>query len=52
MVDGEIRRHNTWPDCNARVRGAQGARFRKTFSPEDEAALVSSWEADGGQKSW
>lgn len=52
MVDGEIRRHNTWPDCNARVRGAAGARFRKTFSPEDEAALVSSWEADGGQKSW
>lgn len=52
MVDGEIRRHFTWPDCNARVRGAQGARFRKTFSPEDEAALVLSWEADGGKRSW
>jgi ribonuclease HI len=52
MVDGEIRRHSNWPDCNIRVRGAAGARFRKTFSPEDEAALVASWEADGGRKSW
>ncbi len=52
MVDGEIRRHNTWPDCNARVRGVQGARFRKTFSPDDEASLVAAWERDGGRKSW
>jgi ribonuclease HI len=52
MVDGEIRRHFNWPDCNARVRGVAGARFRKTFSPEDEASLVSAWESDGGRRSW
>jgi ribonuclease HI len=52
MVDGEIRRHNTWPECNARVRGMAGARFRKTFSPQDEADLVVSWERDGGKRSW
>jgi ribonuclease HI len=52
MVDGEIRRHNSWPDCNARVRGVQGARFRKTFSPDDEASLAASWQRDGGTKSW
>lgn len=52
MVDGEIRRHNTWPECNARVRGVQGARYRKTFSREDEAALVARWSQDGGKQSW
>lgn len=52
MVDGEIRRHLNWPDCNARVRGMSGARYRKTFSPDDEAAFVASWESDGGRKSW
>jgi ribonuclease HI len=52
MVDGEIKRHNTWPECERRVRGVAGTRYRKTFSAEDEAALVASWEADGGKKGW
>lgn len=52
MVDGEIRHHATWPECERRVRGVAGARYRKTFSREDEAALIADWSKDGGKKGW
>lgn len=52
MVDGEIKRHFNWPDCERRVRGVPAARYRKTYSAEEEASLVESWESDGGKRGW
>lgn len=46
MVDGVIKKHATWALCEARVRGVRGARFRKTYSPEDEAAIIAEWRRD------
>lgn len=45
FADGAIRTHKTWAECEARVKGVSGARFRKVFSPEDEKRLVSEWNA-------
>lgn len=43
LVDGAIEKHTSWKACEARVRGAKGARFRKTHSPEDEASVIKEW---------
>ena len=43
LVDGVVARHATWADCERRVHGVRGARFRKTRSAEEERAAVASW---------
>jgi len=44
MTEGRIEKHRTWAECESRVRGVKGARFRKTFSPEDEARVIAEWQ--------
>jgi ribonuclease HI len=41
MVDGEIKSHKTWKECEARVKGKK-ARFKKTFSKLDEEQVIKS----------
>lgn len=45
FVDGRVERHATWPDCQKRVLGVSGARFKKVASPEEEQAALRSWGA-------
>ncbi|TSC58558.1 MAG: ribonuclease H [Parcubacteria group bacterium Greene0416_79] len=42
-VDGAVTVHKTWAECEARVKGARGAKYRKVFSSEEERLLVSEW---------
>lgn len=39
-------RHKTWPECERRVKGQPGAKFKKTKSAEDEAEILRSWGID------
>jgi len=43
VVDGEPMRHATWADCERRVKGRSGARFKKATSQADEQAILKSW---------
>lgn len=43
LVDGVPMRHATWADCERRVRGVSGARFKKSTSADDEAAILRTW---------
>jgi len=43
VVDGVPMRHATWPECEQRVKGRSGARFKKALSAADEAAILKSW---------
>ena len=43
LVAGEIQTHKTWKECEKRVMGAKGARFKKSLSKEDEVAIIQSW---------
>jgi ribonuclease HI len=43
LVDGVPMRHSNWPDCERRVKGRSGARFKKAVSEDDERAILSSW---------
>lgn len=43
LVDGQLMRHATWAECEARVKGRSGARFKKAASADDETAIIASW---------
>lgn len=43
VVDGVAKRHFSWPDCEQRVKGRSGARFKKAMSASDEAEILKGW---------
>jgi len=43
LVDGKPMRHATWPECERRVKGRSGAKFKKATSAADEAAILRAW---------
>lgn len=43
QVGGMIETHRTWADCEARVKGKSGAKFKKALSAEEEANIILSW---------
>ena len=43
VVDGEVVRHATWAECEQRVKGRSGARFKKATSAADQDAILRSW---------
>jgi ribonuclease HI len=43
VVDGELARHSTWAECERRVKGRAGARFKKAMSQADEATILREW---------
>jgi ribonuclease HI len=42
-VNGELQRHQTWAECEARVKGRSGAKFKKALSAADEAQIKKDW---------
>ena len=46
VVDGELARHSTWAECERRVKGRAGARFKKAMSQADEAAILREWRIE------
>jgi ribonuclease HI len=48
LVDGVPMRHATWAECERRVRGVSGARYKKSTSADDEAAILRSWGVEHG----
>lgn len=43
LVDGRLERHDVWKDCEARVKGRGGARFKKVRTAQEERAVLKSW---------
>lgn len=43
LVGGSPVRHREWKDCERRVKGVPGAKFKKCMSAADETALLESW---------
>ncbi len=43
VVHGQAQRHSNWTDCERRVKGVSGAKFKKTTSAENEAEILASW---------
>ncbi|MBF0492620.1 MAG: ribonuclease HI [Deltaproteobacteria bacterium] len=45
LVGGKVERHNTWPECEARVKGVSSAKFKKAMSEEEEKEILKNWGA-------
>lgn len=43
VVDGKPMRHRTWAECEQRVKGRSGARFKKAATAADEAEILREW---------
>ncbi|MEO7192742.1 MAG: RNase H family protein [Vicinamibacterales bacterium] len=48
VVDGKPMRHATWAECERRVKGQSGARFKKAKDPADELAILRDWRVEPG----
>lgn len=42
LIDGELQKHKTWAECEARVSGKK-ARFKKALSAEHEQEILEEW---------
>lgn len=49
VVGGKPTRHATWAECERRVKGQRGAKFKKALSPADELAILRTWQVDPGE---
>ena len=43
MIDGAIMKHKSWKECEKRVKGKSGAKFKKALSAEDEEEILKEW---------
>lgn len=43
LVGGKLERHLTWKECESRVKGVSGAKFKKVMSDEEEVKLLKEW---------
>ncbi len=43
VVDGKVVRHTTWGECQKRVTGIRGAKFKKVFSAAEEERVLKAW---------
>jgi ribonuclease HI len=43
VVNGVPKRHPNWKECETRVKGVSGAKFRKSTSAEEELEILADW---------
>jgi ribonuclease HI len=43
LVGRTVYRDKTWKECEARVKGTAGVKYKKCRSPEEEAEILKSW---------
>lgn len=43
VVGANVHRDSTWAECEARVKGVSGARYKKVSSLEEEKETLKSW---------
>lgn len=43
-VDGMVKVHSTWAECEACVKGKKGAKYRKVASQAEEKELMEEWK--------
>ena len=43
LLEGRLERHGAWKECEARVKGRSGVKFKKVRSAEEARAVLKSW---------
>lgn len=44
LVDGIIKKHNSWKECEERVKGVSNTKFKKSLSLDEEEKIISEWK--------
>jgi ribonuclease HI len=44
LLDGVVLTHQTWSECEARVKGKKGTRFKKSLDATNEQAIIKDFE--------
>jgi ribonuclease HI len=44
-LNGVIETHHSWAECEKRVKGVRGAKFKKAISAVDEQGIIAEFEA-------
>ncbi len=44
-VDGKIETHKTWAECEKRVKGASGAKFKKALNASEEKEIMQEFSS-------
>ncbi len=44
MVNGKIETHKTWEECERRVNGISGAKFKKALNESEEKIIIAQWK--------
>ncbi len=45
LVGGVANRHSTWAECEKRIKGKPGVKYKKAVSLDDEKTILLSWGA-------
>lgn len=43
LINGKLEKHTTWAECEKRVKGVKGTKFKKAVSADDEKIIIKSW---------
>lgn len=43
LVGGKLMKHTTWAECEKRVKGKSGVKFKKAVNADDERAICRAW---------
>jgi len=43
LVDGVFKKHPSWKECEERVKGKKGVKYRKAISADDELSIKKEW---------
>lgn len=43
LLEGRLERHDTWKECEARVKGRSGVKFKKVRSQDEARSVLKSW---------
>ena len=45
FIDGRIEKYKTWAECEKKVKGVKGAKYKKSLSAEDEKRIIKEWRS-------
>ena len=51
LVNGTLKKHMTWSDCESWVKGKSGAKFKKAMNGDEEREILLAWGFDPAQDS-
>jgi ribonuclease HI len=44
LLDGVVQTHKTWGECESRVKGKRGTRFKKSLDANNEKAIITDFK--------